>query len=183
MKNPKVVGKCPTCSRDIEQGDDVKFVKSTLYHEECAPEEDAKPQPQEQPKEKAVKPKKEDTMAQLIALVGDLAKQVADLKAQRVAPAAPKRDHKKGEPRPNVWYEIKGYPNENFPLQCLRVMRCIAQATPEDRKMTETQIWEALMGEDSKLGPWSYRQDPFYIFKYYRAKMIDGEYVRGPFNL
>ena len=125
-----------------------------------------------------------EVLNQLLMAVTMLTKEVADLKAkQAAAPTAPKKEKaKKGEPRPDVWYHIKGFPSEKRPPQCLRVFRVIAQAAPAGGKMTEVDIWNALMGPDNKLGPWNYSQDPFYIFKYYRAPMIEGEYIQGPFN-
>lgn len=126
--------------------------------------------------------KNDDKIAELLALVGNLSAQVEEMKAARVAPEVEKRSSKKGTPRLHVFYELLGYPKEKFPPQCLRVMRCLAQAAPEGGKMTEVEVWDALMGEKSTIGPWHYRQDPFYIFKYYRAQMIDGDYLRGPFQ-
>ncbi len=125
--------------------------------------------------------KKKLTVEDLMAVIEGLKTQIAELSTTRTAAPAAKTT-KKGEPRPHVHYVLKGFPTEKYPPQCLRVMKCLAQAAPEGGKMTETEIWDALMGEGNKLGTWNYRQTPFHIFKYYHNPMVDGDYLRGPFQ-
>ncbi len=177
-----VIGKCPTCSRSIEAGDEV-LIGGVAYHEGCEPEIEVAPKQEVKKEEEMKKTKKDETIEQLAAQVAALTQTVAELLATRAsAPVPAKSAHKKGTPRPDVFYVIKGYPTEKFPPQCLKVMRTLAQAAPEGGKMSEVQVWEALMGEGNKLGAWNYRQDPFHIFKYYKNPMSDGEYLRGPLS-
>jgi hypothetical protein len=70
------------------------------------------------------------------------------------------------------------------------VFRAIAQAAPADGRMTEMEVWNALMSEpfpseraSKSVGSWNYRQTPFYIFRYYRKDMINAEYIKGPFDV
>lgn len=191
----KIIGKCPACDRDIESGDDVVEVKGVAYHEGCEPAvEPVVTEPVVEPvvETKGKKMSKQDEMlAQLVALVGDLSAQVASLKANQAAtPTAKKAKSEKGAPRPDVYYVIKGFPSEKRPPQCLKVYRAIAQAAPEGGRMTETDIWNALMDgnhpstkANKNVGSWNYAQTPYYIFKYYRADMINAEYVSGPFDV
>ena len=197
----KKIGTCPACSRDIESGDDVVEVNHVVYHEGCEPATpQAKPEPPAEPVEpKGEKVEKQPKMTQaqmierLTGLVASLASEVAELKNNRAAaPAAraSKPKSEKGAPRPHVYYVIKGFPSEKRPPQCLRIFRAIAQAAPADGRMTEMDVWNALMAEpfpstkpNPKIGAWHHVQTPFYIFKYYRADMINAEYVAGPFDV
>jgi hypothetical protein len=201
MNEIKYVGKCPTCVRGIERGDDVVERGGVVYHEECAPPELAAAEsavvpvvkvpslPELQALVKSGGKKKmgkqDELLAKLLEAVGHLTDEVAELKARPtlVAPPAARKKSEKGQPRPTVYYVLKGFPTEKRPPQCLRVMRALAQAAPEGGKMTEVEVWNALMGPGNKLGPWNYQQSPFYIFKYYRADMIDAGYVVGPFDV
>ena len=196
----KIIGTCPACSRNIEQGDDVAPYQGKTYHEECVPAAEPTPAlaPPSQPEslvesKKEKKMSKDEMMMALIQQMTALTQKVAELESRpataAAAPAARKPKSEKGAPRPDVFYVIKGFPSEKFPPQCLKVYRAIAQATPESGKMTEVDIWNALMVEahpstkaSKSVGSWNYRQTPFYIFKYYRQDMIAAEYVLGPFD-
>lgn len=126
-----------------------------------------------------------EMMKLLLGKLEQLSTEVATLKAERASgPIESKPKGKKGDPRPDIHYVIAGRPTADaqIPPQYRRVINCLAQAAPEGGRMTEVEVWNALMGEASKLGAWSYRQDAFYIFKYYRAKMIESGYVKGPFD-
>lgn len=216
MKTPEIkyIGECPTCTRGIEAGDDVVERKGIMYHDGCEPEGEVEPvkpavvevaevvsQPPlviaEQKGKKMTKQEKQDMMLeQLLGLVTTLAHKVTELETRQVAPVATagttakKSKNEKGAPRPDVYYVVKGYPSENRPPQCLKVFRAIAQACPADGKMTEMQVWDALMAEkfpaevaSKNVGSWNYRQTPFYIFRYYRKDMINAGFVLGPFDV
>lgn len=197
----KKITTCPSCQRDVNDVDDVLEVKGVVYHEECAPgtgaPQESAPAPTPQI-DKPAKPEKggkmsskDELLMKLVDLVGDLQAEVRELKQQRhAAPArVAKPKSEKGQPRPHVYYVIKGFPSEKRPPQCLRVFRALAQAAPEGGRMTEMDVWNALMDgqfpstkANANVGAWNYSQTPFYIFKYYRADMIDAEYVQGPFD-
>lgn len=202
----KIIGTCPKCTRNIEQGDDVLEVRGVVYHEECAPPAEPPVEVPSQPEslasknggKKVKKDTRDELLEKLIGLVGSLQQEVAELKARPTASVVerPKKTKsEKGAPRPNVYYVISGFPSEKRPPQCIRVFRAIAQAAPapaegaKGSRMTEMDIWNALMAEpfpstkpNPRLGAWNHVQTPFYIFKYYRADMIDAEYVQGPFD-
>jgi len=217
MNEIKYVGKCPTCVRGIERGDDVVERGGVVYHEECAPPGTGAPVATATSsssavgaEERAVVPslpelqalvksggkkkmgKQDELLAKLLEAVGHLTDEVAELKARPTLVAAPaaRKKSEKGQPRPTVYYVLKGFPTEKRPPQCLRVMRALAQAAPEGGKMTELDIWNTLMAEsfpslkpNPSLGPWNYVQDPFYIFRYYKLQMIEGDYLLGPFQV
>lgn len=192
---------CPKCERILDPLDDVVEFNGLVYHEECKPtialEPAVVPEVPESPAKKGKKVAKptnsEELLQKLLDTISSLSKEVADLKARpaEVATVAPKRSKaNKGAPRPFIYYTLRGYPTEKRPPQCLRVMRALAQAAPEGGKMTELDIWNALMAEPfpsqkahPSLGPWNYVQDPFYIFRYYKLQMIDGDYLLGPFQV
>lgn len=193
----KKIATCPVCGRDVNDVDDVKEVGGQAYHEECAPTEAPAPvKPAEGGKK--VKVDKDALLRQLVEKVGELSQQVAELKQGRSAPATrqarPKSE--KGQPRPNVYYVVRGFPSDKRPPQCIRVYRALAQAAPapaegeQHSRMTELDVWNALMAEpfpstkpNPRLGAWNHVQTPYYIFKYYRADMINAEFVAGPFDV
>lgn len=195
IEEPKSIGKCPTCNRSIERGDDVLEFGGKVYHDGCEPEpvesEPVEPEPIEEAAPIAAAPLTSEQMIErLLLVVSNLAGEVAALKAAKpVATAAAKKPKsEKGQPRPNTYYVVKGYPTEKFAPQCLMVMKAIAQASPVDGKMTEIDIWNALMAEQfpstkPKVANWNYKQTPYYAFKYYFQPLADGSYVSGPFNL
>jgi hypothetical protein len=194
----KIIGICPTCLRNIESGDDVVESDGVAYHEECSPAS-----PVEIPKNLIVesaavpggvrvkKTKQAEQIEQLLAVVKSLSAQVAELTAKPAASEKPKRtSSEKGSPRVGVYYVIKGYPTDKRPPQCIKAMRALAQAAPEGGRMTEMEIWNALMAEpfpsttaSKSVGVWNYVQTPFHIFKYYKGPMVDAEYLLGPFDV
>ena len=126
------------------------------------------------------KSKNEQLMEQLLTELQSVRAELAEVKAKQ---AAGSKTSGKDRPRPGVWYEIKGFPSEKHPPQCIRVMRCLYTTAPEGpKKMSEMDVFNALMGPDTNLGAWNYRQTPFHIFKYYHVPMISGEYLTGPHN-
>ena len=213
----KYIGKCPACGRGIEHGDDVVEQNGVMYHEGCEPPLTASAPPTKsevvlsQPESLAVqstptkseggkkvskKSQEIELIEKMLAALSVLTNKVAELEARPLTAvsareAAPKKSKaEKGAPRPDVYYVIKGYASEGRPPQFLKVSRALAQAAPENGKLTEMEVWNALMDgphpsekPNKSVGSWSYRQTPFYIFKYYRAQMLSAEYVLGPFNL
>ncbi len=211
MSDIKHVGICPApgCGRGIE-ADDVVERGGVLYHDGCEPPAAEEPsaaaeklveaptvtEPVVEPVAESAVVKEmtaDEKMARLLEIVGALTAEITVLKQRPAAvsvAAVRKPKSEKGAPRASVYYLVKGFPSEKRPPQCLRVYRAIAQAAPEDGRMTEMDVWNALMdGEfpstkaNARLGAWNHVQTPFYIFKYYRQDMIAAEYVQGPFDV
>ncbi len=117
---------------------------------------------------------KQPTMSDLIARIEELKLELDGLKQQPAAKQSVALQQK-GGPRPDVYYVLLAVPDKGLPPQaivCARVLSAAADAKhiPEAEAMALIEAAKASGRLRTKQGAW-------HIFQYYRAKLIEGNYL------
>jgi citrate synthase len=120
------------------------------------------------------KPKKDDIQQMMLDELAALRLKVEQLtQQQQQQPARAKRE--KGQPRADVYYVLLGVPSKDVPPQAMAVARALATA-PDTNHITEAEAMD-LIEAYKTTGKLKTIQPAWRIFQYYRADLINGDYL------
>lgn len=108
-----------------------------------------------------------------------LLEQVAQLRAElEVLKQQPKGKAKreKGQPRPDVYYVLRGVPSQGVPPQAIACARILSAASDVNH-ITEAEAMK-LIDDAAVAGKLKTTQEPWRIFQYYRARLIEADYLQ-----
>jgi hypothetical protein len=113
----------------------------------------------------------------LLDQIANLGEQIAEIRArQQVQQPVVGRKKTKGQPRPDVYYVLSGVPSQGLPPQAIACARILATAK-DTNHIPEEEAMD-LIESAKAAGRLHTTQDAWHIFQYYRAKLIEGNYLR-----
>lgn len=127
----------------------------------------------------------QEQLLTLTSQVADLTNRLADNQSKTPVIELPEgelppaiRYSKKGQPRPNVHYELLGVPGEGVKLQPQAKKVCIVLSRAADPKhITEKEAMQLVKTERTR-AYFATCQDPWRIFQYYMGKLIEKNFLR-----
>ncbi len=121
--------------------------------------------------------KKKSATQMLLEQVAALAAELTELKKQQQpVPAAIAKKNDKGQPRQDVYYVLLGVPSQGLPPQAIACARILAMAMDVNH-IPESEAME-LIATAKQSGKLRTQQEAWHIFQYYRARLIEGDFLK-----
>lgn len=124
------------------------------------------------------KPTKQQLEQMLLEQIAKLTERLGALEQQQQQPPAAKtaRKRERGAARPEVYYVLLGVPSQGLPPQAMACARILATAA-DTNNIPESEAME-LIEAGKQSGKLKTGQDSWHIFQYYRARLIEGDFLR-----